>query len=84
MRPKLNILSEDLVAQIIDEAFGLLIDPGVRVHNQEALDLLAEAGAKVDRESRIAHIPEKVARRALETAPTEFHLYNLDSDPVVH
>ena len=84
MRPKLNILSEDLVAQIIDEAFGLLIDPGVRVHNQEALDLLAEAGAKVDRESRIAHIPEKVARRALETAPSEFHLYNLDGDPVVH
>jgi len=84
MRPKLNMLSEDLVKQIIDEAFGLLMDPGVRVHNQEALDLLAEAGAEVDRESRIAHIPEKVARRALETAPSEFHLYNLDGEQVVH
>ncbi len=84
MRPKLNILSEDLVAQIIDEAFGLLIDPGVRVHNQEALDLLAAAGAEVDRESQIAHIPEEVARRALETAPSEFYLHNLDGDPVVH
>jgi len=84
MRPKLNMLSEDLVKQIIDEAFGLLMDPGVRVHNQEALDLLAEAGAEVDRESRIAHIPEKIARRALETAPSEFHLYNLDGEQVVH
>ncbi len=84
MRPKLNMLSSDLVTQIIDEAFGLLIDPGVRVHNQEALDLLAAAGAEIDRESQIAHIPEKVARRALETAPSEFHLYNLDGDPVVH
>jgi trimethylamine--corrinoid protein Co-methyltransferase len=84
MRPKLNILSEDLVAQIIDEAFGLLMDPGVRVHNQEALDLLAEAGAEVDREKQIAYIPEKIARRALETAPSEFHLYNLDGDIAVH
>jgi trimethylamine--corrinoid protein Co-methyltransferase len=84
MRPKLNILSEDLVPQIIDEAFGLLVDPGVRVHNQEALDLLEEAGAKVDREKQIAHIPEKIARRALESAPSEFYLYNLDGEVAVH
>jgi trimethylamine--corrinoid protein Co-methyltransferase len=84
MRPKLNILSDDLVTQIIDEAFGLLIDPGVRVHNEEALDLLAEAGAKVDREKQIAHIPEKIARRALESAPSEFYLYNLDGEVAVH
>jgi trimethylamine--corrinoid protein Co-methyltransferase len=84
MRPKLEILNEELVEQIINEAFGLFLDPGVRVHNQEALDLLAEAGAVVDREAQIARIPEKIARRALKTAPSEFYLYNLDGDPVVH
>jgi len=60
MRPKLNILSDGLVEQIKQEAFGLLLDPGVRVHNKEALTLLAEAGAQVDFEKRIACIPERI------------------------
>ena len=84
MRPKLNILGDELVEQIIAEGFELLMDPGVRVHNEEALELLADAGADVNAETRIAHIPEPIARRALETAPSEFYLYNLDGEPVVH
>ena len=84
MQPKLKILNNELVNMIIDEAYGLLMDPGVRVHNQEALELLAEAGAEVDFESKVAHIPEAIVRRALETAPSEFYLYNLEGEPVVH
>jgi trimethylamine--corrinoid protein Co-methyltransferase len=83
MRPKLNILSDDLVQKIIAEGFELLMDPGVRVHNEEALTLLAEAGADVDTEAQIAHIPEAVVRKALETAPSDFYLYNLDGERVV-
>ena len=84
MRPKLNILGDELVEQIIAEGFELLMDPGVRVHNEEALELLADAGADVNAETRIAHIPEPIARRAMEAAPSEFYLYNLDGEPVVH
>jgi trimethylamine--corrinoid protein Co-methyltransferase len=84
MRPKLNLLSGELVDQIIAEGFELLVDPGVRVHNEEALELLADAGADVNMDTQIARIPEPIARRALDTAPSEFHLYNLDGEPVVH
>ncbi len=84
MRPKLKLLSDELVEQIINEGFELLMDPGVRVHNDEALKLLAEAGAKVDFEAQIAYIPEKVVRQALKTRPSEFYLYNLDGEQVVH
>jgi trimethylamine--corrinoid protein Co-methyltransferase len=84
MQPKLKLLSDELVEQIIDEGFKLLMDPGVRVHNEEALKLLAEAGARVDFEAKIAYIPEKVGRQALETRPSEFYLYNLDGEQVVH
>jgi trimethylamine--corrinoid protein Co-methyltransferase len=84
MRPKLNILSPELVKQIVDEAFGLLMDPGVQVHNEDALKLLSEAGADVDQETQIVHIPESIARRALDTAPSEFYLFDLDGEPVVH
>jgi trimethylamine--corrinoid protein Co-methyltransferase len=73
-----------LTQQIIAEGFELLMDPGVRVHNQEALELLADAGAEVDFEAQIAYIPQEIVQRALETAPSEFHLYNLDGEPVVH
>jgi len=83
MRPRFQILSLGLLAQILDEAFQLLIDPGVRVHNDEALGLLAEAGATVDRERQVVRIPEALARQALEGAPREFTLYNLDGLPAV-
>ena len=84
MRPKLTLLEDALVKQIIDEAFGLLIDPGVRVHNKEALELLAEGGAEVDFDSQIAKIPEGIVRQAMDSAPSEFYLYNLSGEAVVH
>ncbi len=84
MRPTLRVLSDDLVDQIIREGFELLMDPGVRVHNDDALELLDGAGATIDRANRIARIPERVARHAIETAPEEFDLFNLDGQPVVH
>jgi trimethylamine--corrinoid protein Co-methyltransferase len=84
MRPKLNLLSDELVKQIIEEGFALLMNPGIWVLNDEALSLLADAGAEVDMESKIAKIPEKIARQALESRPSEFYLYNLDGEQVVH
>ena len=66
MRPKLNILSDQMVEQIIAEGLELLMDPGVRVHNEEALGLLGDAGADVDMKSQIARIPEPIVRQALE------------------
>jgi trimethylamine--corrinoid protein Co-methyltransferase len=84
VRPRLNILETGLVDRIIDEAFGLLSDPGVMVHNDEGLDLLAQGGAQVDHEKRVARIPETLAREALRTAPAEFYLHDLRGEPVVH
>ena len=84
MRPTLRLLSDSLVEQIVAEAFALLRDPGVRVHNEEALRLLAEAGAEVDAGRLVARIPEALVRGALETTPHEFHLFSLDGQPAVH
>ena len=84
MQPKLNLLSDELLKQIIEEGFALLMNPGIQVKNDEALSLLADAGAEVDMETKIAKIPEKIARQALETRPSEFYLYDLDGNQVVH
>ncbi len=84
MRPDFRLLSDDLIDQIITEGFALLLDPGVRVHNAEALALLGDAGADVDADAQIVRIPEDIAREALQTAPSDFYLYDLDGQPVVH
>lgn len=81
---KLNTLNDDLVKQIIDEALQLLVDPGVRVHNQEALILLADAGVEVNFETKIAFIPEDIVRSSLDSTPKEFELFDLNGKPVVH
>ena len=77
-RPKLEVFEPALVEQIIHEGFDLLSDPGVRVHNQEALKLLAEAGAQVNYENQVAYIPERLIQQSLATAPAEFILYDID------
>src|SRR3990172_8706238 len=84
MRPRFQILSLSLLAQILDEAFQLLLDPGVRVHNEPALELLAEAGADIDPEKRIVRLPKRIPRQALNTTPRTFELFDLDGRPAVH
>ena len=84
IRPKLEFLTTETVNNAIDEAYELLVDPGVRIHYDEALQLLGDAGAEVDMESRVARIPRALAEKAVETAPSSFHLYDLDGEPVVH
>lgn len=84
MRPRVRFLAEDLVDRILDEAMQVLIDPGVRVHNAAGLRLLGEAGAKVDVDAQVAHIPASLVQQALDTAPREFYLYDLAGNPVVH
>ena len=84
MRPQFKILSDELIEQIIAEGFELLMDPGVRVHNEDALELLADAGAEVDSDAQIAYIPRDIVERALETAPSDFDLYDMNGEPVVH
>jgi trimethylamine--corrinoid protein Co-methyltransferase len=83
MQPKLEILPADLVGRVLDEAFQLLMDPGIKVQSPAARELLLAGGAIAGEDEQVLHIPEKVARRALETVPHEFTLYNRAGEPAV-
>ncbi|MCE9647791.1 MAG: trimethylamine methyltransferase family protein [Chloroflexi bacterium] len=83
MQPKLNLLDEDLNGRIIEEAFQLMLKPGIKVQNAEARSLLAEAGALVDEETLVVKIPGQIVHKALETVPRQFHLYDYDGNPKV-
>ena len=84
MQPKIELLQSDLIARVLDEAFQLLIEPGIKVQSAEAQELLASAGSTVDPDTSVVRIPESVARAALETVPPAFTLHNLTGEPTVH
>ena len=70
MRPTLTLLAPDLVERILDEAFALLLEPGVKVEDPEAVALLVGAGGRELAGDRVA-IPEAAVRTALATALLE-------------
>jgi len=83
MQPKIELLSKELIERVLEEAFILLMKPGIKVQLPEARELLASAGAKVEEETQVVYIPEVVARQALKTVPNEFFLYNFKDEPVI-
>jgi len=80
MRPKLQLLDKALIERILEEAFQLIEDPGVRVAPY-VVDLLRAAGITV--KDGVAHIPEALARRLLDLAPRGFCLYDRSGKPAV-
>jgi trimethylamine--corrinoid protein Co-methyltransferase len=83
MQPKLSLLNDELIARILEEAYQLMIQPGIKVQNAEARKLLAEAGAIVDEERLVVKIPGHIVKKALETVPPLFHLYDYEDSPKI-
>ncbi len=80
-RPRLEMLDPATIERVLDEAFEVLAEPGVRVADPEAAALLAAAGATV--EAGVARIPEAVVRAALASVPPAFTLHDRDGRPAV-
>ena len=76
MQPKMELLSQELVGRVFDEAYQLMMNPGIKVQSAEARQLLDEAGAQVSADSDIVEILQKEVEKALETVPHIFTVYN--------
>ncbi len=84
MQPKIELLSKELVGRVLDEAFQLLRNPGVKVQSAVARQLFAQGGAIVREDEEIVSIPENLVRQALETAPKGFWLYTRDGEQAIY
>ena len=84
MQPKLTLLSDELIARVLEEAYELLQCPAIKVQNPEARELLAEAGAKLYPDNQVIGFPAALVRKAVESVPREFYLYDYDGNPAVH
>jgi trimethylamine--corrinoid protein Co-methyltransferase len=84
MQPKLTLLTDDIIDRILDEAYQLMLKPGIKVQNPEARQLLGDAGAQVDEQTQVVKIPAQIVKKALESVPHEFYLYDYDGNQIVH
>jgi trimethylamine--corrinoid protein Co-methyltransferase len=78
--PRLTLLSEPVIKEIIDEAMGLLETTGITVEDAETLDLLSEMGATVDREKHNARFKRDMTQRAVDSAPKTLELYGMNGE----
>jgi len=77
MQIKLNILSEEQIKEIAQDAYRAIKEVGVLVQNEEAENLLLSYGAKILNSNRIS-IPEEMIEKALSTVPSSIKLYDRD------
>ncbi|MBN2345204.1 MAG: trimethylamine methyltransferase family protein [Candidatus Aminicenantes bacterium] len=77
LRPRLRLLSDELIERILGEAREILATLGTKVQNPRALALLADHGAKVDLGRSQVLYPAGLVDRTLSTAPGGFKLFGV-------
>lgn len=81
MRPTLHVLSDDLIARIVDEAKRVLAETGMEIRGPEMRRRLVETGLPTDASGSRVLFPRDVVERALATAPSSFQLFDRDGNP---
>lgn len=75
-------LSEEQCRKIHEASLEILERVGVRLHLEEAVQLIKMAGAKVTDEN-LAYVPSRLVEKALTTAPKSIVLYDRNGNPVM-
>jgi trimethylamine--corrinoid protein Co-methyltransferase len=79
-RPKFELLNDDFIQKIIEEAYTLLENQGVFIENEEALNLFREAGMQVDTSMQRVHISSQLVEDSLASTPPSLKIYDRDGD----
>jgi len=83
MNPRITWFTEPARKKIVAEAKRILEEIGVFVENDEAIELLSGAGARVEKEGRRVRIPAALVEKAVESAPSRIVLYNRRGEPAM-
>jgi len=82
-RPLLEIINNSKVERILEEAYNVLEKVGVLIENQEALQLLESAGAKVDRNNQKAYFSKSFIEKCVKSAPNSISVFDRDGKPAL-
>ncbi|MGD2127930.1 MAG: trimethylamine methyltransferase family protein [Lysobacterales bacterium] len=81
MRPTLNVLSEELIVRILDEAKRIMAEKGMEIRGEVMRRRLLDHGLKADANGKRIRFPRDVVEKAIETAPSSFTLFDRDGVP---
>ncbi len=77
MRPTLNVISEELIGEILSEAKRIMAETGMEIRGEKLRQRLLDDGLKTDAAGRVLFPPD-VVDDAITSTPTSFTLYNRD------
>ena len=81
MRPTLNVLSDDLIGKILDEAKRIMAETGMEIRGENMRQRMLDHGLKTDDSGLRVLFPADVVDKAIADAPKSFTLYNRDGAP---
>ena len=76
MRPLIRFLDDSLIERILSEAQDLLSKLGVEIHNEHAVALLSDHGARVDRAKNRVFFGGDLIDKALKSVPSSFKVFD--------
>ena len=81
MRPSLQILDDELIDRIVDEAMRVLAEVGMEIRGKEMRRRLLDHGLPTNATGERVLFPRDVVEAAIASAPSSFWLYDRDGAP---
>jgi len=81
MRPTLNVLSDDMIRDILDEAKRIMSETGMEIRGETLRQRLIDHGLKTDASGKRVLFTRDVIDAAIESAPESFTLHDRDGSP---
>ena len=81
MRPTLNVLTDELITKILDEAKRIMSETGMEIRGENLRQRLLDHGLKTDSTGKRILFPADVVESAIATTPNSFTLFDRDGKP---
>jgi trimethylamine--corrinoid protein Co-methyltransferase len=81
MRPTLNVLNDEMIRSILDEAMRIMGEDGMEIRGHAMKQRLLDSGLQTDASGTRVLFPREVIEKAIASAPKSFTLYNRDGTP---
>ena len=81
MRPTLNILTDELIKKVLDEARRIMAETGMEIRGNNLRQRMLDHGLKTDKTGKRVLFPADIVDDAIASTPKSFTLYNRDGEP---
>jgi trimethylamine--corrinoid protein Co-methyltransferase len=81
MRPSINVVDDDLIRRILDEALRILSEIGIEVRGPQLRRRLLDYGLTMDQANERLLFPPDVVHQAIASTPSSFTLYDREGNP---